>query len=674
MAAAAAAGSTVHGFQEQVRGAMQEVELDEATQHQECPEDTKGAVLFKVRSGLTSATQNARRVFRMDGDAYNRYDMKDAVEGMDHTVEGGVHQPNTLAASGEDADLVRPQKIRKIDQYCQPECPCCNMSKRYTQAWLVAIGFIISFGIRCNMGVSIVAMKGLGEFQWTSETIGFVDSSFFWGYIVTQIPGGFLAAKFSPTRLFGCAIACSSFLNLFLPLAIQLSNANQGEEGESNPSAWLVIAVRVLQGLVEGVTYPSCHGIWRWWAPPLERSRLATLAFCGSYGGAVLGMPISGYLADNINPVAPFYFYGCAGLIWFVFWMWLAFESPAKHPSITPREQYYIEQSIGIGGTASTQPTIANTPWTKVFTSMPVWAIIVANFARSWTFYLLLITQPKYFKEVFDLDLTEGSIFAALPHLVMTIIVPFGGQLADYLRRKEILSTTNVRKLMNCGGFGGEAIFLLVVGYTRTTKTAVFALILAVGSSGFAISGFNVNHLDIAPRYASILMGISNGVGTLSGMICPILTEQITENHKTKDIVEKEWQVVFSIASGIHFIGVIFYGIFASGELQDWAVEKSKAETMEMQDGVAPSSPPPSYASAPPPAYGTASGYSEDYGAPSRKQTETALTNDNYGYGATAQNGSSGGGGAAAAANAGPVNPFTKQQYQEKPSTNPFAK
>jgi len=38
-----------------------------------------------------------------------------------------------------------------------------------------------------------------------------------------------------------------------------------------------------------------------------------------------------------------------------------------------------------------------------------------------------------------------------------------------------------------------------------------------------------VNHLDIAPRYAGILMGISNGVGTLSGMICPIVVEMITK-------------------------------------------------------------------------------------------------------------------------------------------------
>lgn len=33
----------------------------------------------------------------------------------------------------------------------------------------------------------------------------------------------------------------------------------------------------------------------------------------------------------------------------------------------------------------------------------------------------------------------------------------------------------------------------------------------------------------------------------------------------------EEWQDVFIIAGLIHFCGVIFYGIFASGELQPWA-------------------------------------------------------------------------------------------------------
>lgn len=46
----------------------------------------------------------------------------------------------------------------------------------------------------------------------------------------------------------------------------------------------------------------------------------------------------------------------------------------------------------------------------------------------------------------------------------------------------------------------------------------------------FIAAGFNVNHLDIAPRYASILMGISNGVGTLSGMVCPLIVGAMTKN------------------------------------------------------------------------------------------------------------------------------------------------
>jgi len=47
----------------------------------------------------------------------------------------------------------------------------------------------------------------------------------------------------------------------------------------------------------------------------------------------------------------------------------------------------------------------------------------------------------------------------------------------------------------------------------------------------FDTTGFNVNHLDIAPRYASILMGMSNGIGTVAGLICPIAIDHITENH-----------------------------------------------------------------------------------------------------------------------------------------------
>ncbi|XP_051639940.1 vesicular glutamate transporter 3 isoform X2 [Manacus candei] len=395
------------------------------------------------------------------------------------------------------------------------ECYCCGLPKRYIIAIMSGLGFCISFGIRCNLGVAIVEMVNnstvyvngkpelqTAQFNWDPETVGLIHGSFFWGYIVTQIPGGFIANKLAANRVFGAAIFLTSTLNMIIPSAARVHYG-------------CVMFVRILQGLVEGVTYPACHGMWSKWAPPLERSRLATTSFCGSYAGAVVAMPLAGVLVQYIGWSSVFYIYGMFGVVWYMFWLLHAYESPAAHPTITNEERIYIETSIGEGA------SLAN---------------------------------------------ASVGLLSAVPHMVMTIIVPIGGQLADFLRSRKILTTTTVRKVMNCGGFGMEATLLLVVGYSHTKGVAISFLVLAVGFSGFAISGFNVNHLDIAPRYASILMGISNGVGTLSGMVCPLIVGAMTK-HKTRE----EWQNVFLIAALVHYSGVIFYAIFASGEKQEWA-------------------------------------------------------------------------------------------------------
>ena len=97
-------------IQDQVRGAMHNVELDEATQHQQCPEDVKGATMFKMKSGFSNVTSNAKRVFRMD-DAYNRCDFKDAQEGVDKTEHGqtyaadGLKMPDDFDGSLDGSEL-----------------------------------------------------------------------------------------------------------------------------------------------------------------------------------------------------------------------------------------------------------------------------------------------------------------------------------------------------------------------------------------------------------------------------------------------------------------------------------------------------------------------------------------------------------------------------------------
>ena len=63
-----------------------------------------------------------------------------------------------------------------------------------------------------------------------------------------------------------------------------------------------------------------------------------------------------------------------------------------------------IVTSVPIGRLPASQG--CQPPWKAMFLSMPVWAIIVANFARSWSFYLFIISQPKYFKDAFTFEMT----------------------------------------------------------------------------------------------------------------------------------------------------------------------------------------------------------------------------------------------------------------------------
>lgn len=127
--------SGMSGVRAGAEAAFQSAHLDEQTAHEDCPEDVKGAFLFKLKSGVSAVSGNANRVFRREG-AYNRYDFKDANEGIDKTVNGGDYNETDLSMPEEYPELERPP-LRKIDKYCQPECPCCNVSKRYTQVFFL---------------------------------------------------------------------------------------------------------------------------------------------------------------------------------------------------------------------------------------------------------------------------------------------------------------------------------------------------------------------------------------------------------------------------------------------------------------------------------------------------------------------------------------------------------
>ena len=77
------------------------------------------------------------------------------------TTDGGgggcVGGGGELGSPDSLPELERPP-LRKIDQYVRPDCPCCNMSKRYTVAFLASIGtfFFLSFYIKHTRAIILL--------------------------------------------------------------------------------------------------------------------------------------------------------------------------------------------------------------------------------------------------------------------------------------------------------------------------------------------------------------------------------------------------------------------------------------------------------------------------------------------------------------------------------------
>ena len=52
------------------------------------------------------------------------------------------------------------------------------------------------------------------------------------------------------------------------------------------------------------------HALWSRWAPPLERSKLVTMAYSGSYFGTVISMGVCGLLGEHLGWESIFYVAG----------------------------------------------------------------------------------------------------------------------------------------------------------------------------------------------------------------------------------------------------------------------------------------------------------------------------------------------------------------------------
>lgn len=462
----------------------------------------------------------------------------------------------------------------------------CRFQVRHLMLSMISLGVFLVYSMRVNLSVTIIAMVNTtatqgnaskivvsecpvssgngsslsnqsdiptGEFLWDQVTQGYVLNAFFYGYIVTQIPGGWLAEVVDPGWIYFCGIGTTSLLTLGTAVVARASF-----------SAFLVL--RILEGIAEGVTYPAMYALLARWSPVDERSMMAAISNMGSLLGTVITLPLAAVLCKHGFAggwPSVFYLTGLLGVVWCILWTFLASGSPEKHRFISEDERMYIVESRDAKFTVR-KPV----PWRSILTSRAVWLCALVKFCSSWSFYTLLTELPSYLSNVLHFDIQKNGVLNASIYLSQAVVGILCGYVADKLRKKNACGITTIRKGFETAGLLAVCAGMLGVTFAGCNWVVAYVmLLLSNTSAGILYGGDNVLPIDLAPDFAGAVMGLTNCVSNTAGIFAPLVVGYLTENNETI----ARWNAVFYISAAMCALGAVAFLVFGTAEVQPWA-------------------------------------------------------------------------------------------------------
>lgn len=448
---------------------------------------------------------------------------------------------------------------------------------RFLFAVMLCIANMIIYGLKVNISTAIIGMvkskvvdpaavaidecpefsteggKPIpleGPFDWTSTEQGLVVSMYFAGYLVGMFPSGYFADRFNTKNVLLICVLASAILTILVPLAANM--------------LVVLYIIRFLTGLLSAANLPVVNVLVGKWVVYEEKSMWVGIIYAGTSLGTVLSILTSGLILDFLGWEAIFYIHGILPLIWCAVFFFFFEDCPETQKYISEKERSLLVNSYGHRSPGSTKQKV---PWTRIFTSVPFWALIFTNTLGNFAWYFLLTQLPLYMNKILKYDIKSNAAISCAPYLINAFTNPLLGKLLDWGRQKGYWTQTGARKIAVCISCVPASICLMVIAYIgcdRTTSTVLLTLSIVISSAIFV--GHLCNQNDLAPNYAGILMGITNTPGTIPAVILPTLVGVLTEAGHTM----QSWRYVFWINIAAQFLAFLIFTIFGSANIQDW--------------------------------------------------------------------------------------------------------
>jgi ACS family glucarate transporter-like MFS transporter len=367
---------------------------------------------------------------------------------------------------------------------------------RWNLAFLM---FFLSFMVymdRVNLSVATPAI--MKEFHFTKMHMGYVQTAFFLGYALMQVPGGIFTELFGHRKVVPAAVTLWS---AFTVLTAYCSNF-----------VWFVI-VRFLFGVGEGPIYPAFNNFAVQWFNRSERAKANAFLLGGTFFGPVVGpaATVSIMLAFGWRSV--FVVFGLVGIVAAMSWYWFASDSPRTSSRINAAELKHIQ------GPERVDDKKEVAPWSSFIGSTQFWAIAIQYFIADYIMYVFLAWLPLYLMEVNHFSLQKMGFAAALPWLAICTMVFVTGFISDRLVAR---------------------------GVSKYKARTYFGIL---GSLGFTFNASWTSCNDLGGKFSASVSGWMNLWGNAGGILAPTLTAWLATQYG--------WKAAIMVTAASALIGVV---------------------------------------------------------------------------------------------------------------------
>ncbi|QDZ23602.1 MFS general substrate transporter [Chloropicon primus] len=420
-----------------------------------------------------------------------------------------------------------------------------ELEGRYQVILGIAVAFVICNMDRVNISVAVIPMSA--DYGWTPTQAGLIQSAFFYGYLVAQLPGGWLANKFGGEKVLPFGVFLWSAATFAVPFLT-------GDTGALYLS-------RAAVGLGEGISPPAAVDIIAKRVPVNERSRATTFVFGSMHVGTISGLLIAPALIKMLGWPSVFIVFGAVGVIW-CFWFESFFSKNEERLNMEMEASTGAE--VGNGNDSSAASTVKEkikseqVPWGAIAKSTPIRALTYIHFCNNWAQYSILAWLPTFYKDELGMKLHEAAQLSLLPALAGIAVSFFAAPLADNLVEGG-MPVTHVRKIMQGVAFAAPAGCMLAC-MAGDEHLVTWLLPLGIGFQAFSLAGLYCNHQDISPKYASILSGTTHLFASLPGVFGVPFTGWLLDHTGS-------WSISLFVPCLFFYIsGILVYTKWGSGE------------------------------------------------------------------------------------------------------------